>query len=79
MVLYSPHRKFTSCFQFQVNLTFNDFTAQIMLKVICVPNISFTFWQNYTLCLVIELNTHSTTTHVRNKPIYIHETGLDLC
>ena len=38
--------KFTSCFQFQVNLTFNDFTAQNMSKVICVPNISlnYHFW-----------------------------------
>ena len=27
--VFSPHIwKFTSCFQFQVNLTFNDFTAQ---------------------------------------------------
>ena len=29
--------KFTFCFQFQVNLTFNDFTAQNMSKVFCVP------------------------------------------
>ena len=29
-------RKFPSCFQFQVKLTFNDFTAQNMSKVICV-------------------------------------------
>ena len=38
--------KFTSCFQFQVNLTFNDFTAQNMSKVICVPYISlnYHFW-----------------------------------
>ena len=38
--------KFTSCFQFQVNLTFNDFTAQNVSKVICVPNISlnYHFW-----------------------------------
>ena len=35
--------KFTSCFQFQVNLTFNDLTAQNMSKVICVPNISLNY------------------------------------
>ena len=29
--VFSPYiRKFTSCFQFQVNLTFNDLTAQNM-------------------------------------------------
>ena len=33
----SPYiRKFTFCFKFQVNLTFNDFTAQTMSKVVCV-------------------------------------------
>ena len=37
--VFSPYIwKFTSCFQFQVNLTFNDFTAQNMSKVICVPH-----------------------------------------
>ena len=41
---FSPYIwKFTSCFQFQVNLTFNDFTAQNMSKVICVPNISLNY------------------------------------
>ena len=39
--VFSPYIwKFTFCFQFQVNLTFNDFTAQNMSKVISVPNIS---------------------------------------
>ena len=42
--VFSPYIwKFTSCFQFQVNLTFNDFTAQNMSKVICVPNISLNY------------------------------------
>ena len=37
--VFSPYIwKFTSCFQFQVNLTFNDLTAQNMSKVICVPH-----------------------------------------
>ena len=37
MFLYFSYiRKFT-CFQLQVNLTFKDFKAQNMLKVICVP------------------------------------------
>ena len=37
--VFSPYiRKFTSCFQFQVNLTFNDFTAQNMS-----PNISLNY------------------------------------
>ena len=38
------------CFPFQVNLTFNDFTGQIMSKVICVPIISLNHFlskQNY--------------------------------
>ena len=39
--VFSPY--FTSCFQFQVNLTFNDFTAQNMSQVICVPNISLNY------------------------------------
>ena len=44
--VFSPYIwKFTSCFQFQVNLTFNDLTAQNMSKVICVPNT--TFWPNF--------------------------------
>ena len=39
--VFSPYIwKFTSCFQFQVNLTFNDLTAQNLSKVICVPNIT---------------------------------------
>ena len=42
--VFSPYIwKFTSCFQFQVNLTFNDLTAQNMSKVICVPNISLNY------------------------------------
>jgi hypothetical protein len=42
--VFSPYIwKFTSCFQFQVNLTFNDFIAQNMSKVICVPNISLNY------------------------------------
>ena len=42
--VFSPYIwKFTSCFQFQVNLTFNDFTAQNMSKVIYVPNISLNY------------------------------------
>ena len=42
--VFSPYIwKFTSCFQFQVNLTFNDFTIQNMSKVICVPNISLNY------------------------------------
>ena len=37
--VFSPYiKKLTSCFQFQVNFIFNDFIAQIMLKIICVPN-----------------------------------------
>ena len=37
---FSPYiRKFTSCFQFQVNLTINDFTAQNMSKSnLCTKN-----------------------------------------
>ena len=42
--VFSPYIwKFTSCFQFQVNLTFNDVIAQDMSKVICVPNISLNY------------------------------------
>ena len=42
--VFSPYIwKFTFCFQFQVNLTFNDFIAQNMSKVICVPNISLNY------------------------------------
>ena len=42
--VFSPYIwKFTSCFQFQANLTFNDLTAQNMSKVICVPNISLNY------------------------------------
>ena len=42
--VFSPYIwKFTSCFQFQVNLTFSDLTAQNMSKVICVPNISLNY------------------------------------
>ena len=42
--VFSPYIwKFTSCFQFQVNLTFNDLTAQNMSKVICAPNISLNY------------------------------------
>ena len=42
--VFSPYIwKFTSCFQFQVNLTFNDLTAQNMSKVICVPNVSLNY------------------------------------
>ena len=42
--VFSPYIwKFTSCFQFQVNLTFNDLTAQNISKVICVPNISLNY------------------------------------
>ena len=42
--VFSPYIwKFTSCFQFQVNLTFNDLTAQNMSKVIWVPNISLNY------------------------------------
>ena len=42
--VFSPYIwKFTSCFQFQVNLTFNDFTAQNISKVICIPNISLNY------------------------------------
>ena len=42
--VFSPYiRKFSSYFHFQVNLTFNDFTAQNMSKVICVPNISLNY------------------------------------
>ena len=42
--VFSPYiRKLTSCFQFQVNFTFNDFTAQIMLKIICVPNFTLNY------------------------------------
>ena len=43
-VVFSPYIwKFTFCFQFQVNLTFNDFIAQNMSEVICVPNISLNY------------------------------------
>ena len=42
--VFSPYIwKFTFCFQFQVNLTFNDFIAQNMSKVIGVPNISLNY------------------------------------
>ena len=42
--VFSPYIwKFTSCFQFQVNLTFNDLKAQNISKVICVPNISLNY------------------------------------
>ena len=42
--VFSPYIwKFTFCFRFQVNLTFNDFIAQTMSKVICVPNISLNY------------------------------------
>ena len=54
--VFSPYIwKFISCFQFQVNLTFNDLTAQNMSKVICVPNLSLNYhflaklWQNLVL------------------------------
>ena len=41
--VFSPYIwKFTFCFQFQVNFTFNDFIAQNM-KIICVPNISLNY------------------------------------
>ena len=51
--VFSPYNwKFTSCFQFQVNLTFNDFTAQNMSKIICVPNISL----NYHFVAKLEQN-----------------------
>ena len=61
--VFSPYiRKFTSRFQFQVNLTFNDFTAQNMSKVICVPNISLNYHFGhfvhgvlFLLLLVVEL------------------------
>ena len=40
--VFSPYIwKFTFCFQFQ--LTFNDFTAQNMSKVICVPKITLNY------------------------------------
>ena len=42
--VFSPYIwKFTSWFQFKVNLTFNDLTAQNMSEVICVPNISLNY------------------------------------
>ena len=42
--VFSPYiRKLTSCFQFQVDFTFNDFPAQIMLKIICVLNITLNY------------------------------------
>ena len=42
--VFSPYiRKLASCFQFQVNFIFYDFTAQIMLKIICVPNITLNY------------------------------------
>ena len=42
--VFSPYiRKCISCFQFQVSFTFNDFTAQIMLKIICVPIITLNY------------------------------------
>ena len=42
--VFSPYIwKFTSCFQFQVNLTINNLTAQNMSKVFCVPNISLNY------------------------------------
>ena len=42
--VFSPYIwKFTFCFQFQVNLTFNDFIAQNMSKLICAPNISLNY------------------------------------
>ena len=42
-VFFPYIRKLTSCFQFQVNFTSNDFTAQIMLKIISVPNITLNY------------------------------------
>ena len=51
--VFSPYIwKFTSCFQFQVNLAFNDLTAQNMSKVIGVPNISL----NYHFLTKLEQN-----------------------
>ena len=48
--VFSPYIwKFSSYFQFQVILTFNDFTAQHMSKQSCMLNISLktTFRQSY--------------------------------
>ena len=42
-VFSSYIREFTFCFQFQVNLTFGDFTAQNMSKAISVSNISLNY------------------------------------
>ena len=77
--VFSPYIwKFTSCFQFQVNLTFNDFTVQNLSKVICVPNISLNYhFLDFVhgvlfLLLVVELtqlNNHSTTTY---ETWYLH-------
>ena len=58
--VFSPYMwKFTPCFQFQVNLTLNDFTAQNMSKVICIPNISLNYHflakNLILLLLVVEL------------------------
>ena len=78
--MYSPHTFLNSLLAFSF-LTFNDFTAQNMSKVIFVPSISLNvhFWPNYNvfvhvvpvlLCfLVIELNNHSTTIH---ETWYLH-------
>ena len=39
--VFSPYiLKYSSYFQFQVSSTFNDFTAQHMSKLSCVPNLS---------------------------------------
>ena len=45
--VFSPYiLKYSSYFQFQVSLTFNEFTAQYMSKISCVPNLSlkYQFW-----------------------------------
>ena len=45
--VYSPYiLKYSSYFQFQVSLTFNEFTEQYMSKISCVPNLSlkYQFW-----------------------------------
>ena len=44
--VFSPYiLKYSSYFQFQVSLTFNEFTAQYT-KISCVPNLSlkYQFW-----------------------------------
>ena len=65
MVLaFSPYiRKISYYFQFQVNLTFDDFTAQNMSKLNCVYQI-FT-----TLCL---LNVRICTCHIWNWKVKLH-------